>query len=87
MSNYLFSFLFGIGAGFVINFPPRKIQAILLGAGVVFVIAVFALLLDSGYSNWSWDWIDSIFNLSGYAVGYAISYGAKAILNVRWKLK
>jgi hypothetical protein len=84
---YLSTLLFGMLAGFILNFPPRKIQLIILGGFIVtwliLLAIIFSIDVESLFSNW--DRVVFAFSLAGYLVGYAVAFGAKRILGVTWK--
>jgi hypothetical protein len=78
--------LIGIGIGFILNFPPKKIQYILTFALALFVILSFAFLSDANFNILgNWDWATTIFSFLGYIFGYVIAYASKSLLKVGWR--
>ena len=85
MSNHLFFFIFGIGFGFLLNFPPKKVQYVVLGILVTLWIAGFAYLLDTGQGLPPIDLVNIAFNLLGYAIGWVTSWATKTAIGVNWE--
>jgi len=87
MSEYLLLFSIATALSFLLNFPPQKIQYILLGGQILFFIALIAYLIDTGSftMHHAFDWGIIVFSLIGYICGLCIAKGARKLFGVDWK--
>ncbi len=84
--TYVANLLLGVVVGFILNFPPKKIQYIILGSIIVLILFGFAMALDAGYPDvFIPDWIGAVFGIIGYVVGGVIAWATKRELKVSWR--
>lgn len=84
----LLSLGIGMALGFVFNFPPKKVQYVILGTTAIVLVVLFAYLLDNNAlftDTDAWSGLSILFNVVGYAIGNMIAWGMRKLLNLEWK--